>query len=120
MRERKKNEIVEKQLLPVFLIFFCLSVFPSFFRVFFLLSCTFYNIFFHLYLREVSPMMSNKQTNKKEKKKNPIISASIAQSQRGFWGWNGELSSKQLDEHRSGVGGGGRSIKFMREGVKVQ
>lgn len=63
-------------------------------------------------------MMSNKQTNKKI----PIISASIAQSQERFWGWNGELSSKQLDEHRRGdIGGGGRrrSIK-VHEGVKVQ
>ena len=51
----------------------------------------------------MSPMMSKEQTNKKIQ----IVSASIAQSPRGccFFvgeGWNGALSSEQLDEHRRG------------------
>lgn len=53
-------------------------------------------MFFCSFVGLMSQMMSNKQTNK-ENNNNPIISASIAQSQRGFFflgeggrrrGWN--------------------------------
>ena len=64
----------------LFVCIFFLIFFFSSFRMFFFV------LFFDLYLRELSPMMSNKQTNKK----NPIISASIAQSQRGFFGGGGD------------------------------
>lgn len=107
MRE-KKNEIVEKQLFSVFsfFLFVCISFF-----CFFLPFICFFFVLFRLISQRIVPN-DEQQTNKQ---KNPIISASIAQSQERFWGWNGELSSKQLDEHRRGVGGGGRrSIKFMR------
>lgn len=61
-------------------------------------------------------MMSNKQTNKKKIQSYHLALHSLRER---FWGWNGELSSKQLDEHRGwgweGIGGGRRrSIKFMR------
>lgn len=74
--------------------FFCLSA--LLFRMFFLPFICFFLFFIDLYLRELSPMMSNKQTNKK------IQSYQLAlhSLREGFWGWNGELSSKQLDEHR--------------------
>lgn len=112
MRE-KKNVIVEKQLFSVFFLFFfvCLHFFFWMFFFFLPFICFFFFVLFRLISQRIVPN-DEQQTNKQ---KNPIISASIAQSQRGFWGWNGELSSKQLDEHRRGVGGGGRrSIKFMR------
>lgn len=101
----RKNEIVVKQLLTFFFLFFCLSAFLFFFNSSFRVFCSFFPLISH----RIVPN-DEQQTNKQ---KNPIISASIAQSQRGFWGWNGELSSKHLDEHRGG-GGGRRSIKFMR------
>lgn len=47
----------------VFFPFFCLSALV--FRMFFLPFICFFLFFFDLYLRELSPMMSNKQTNKK-------------------------------------------------------
>lgn len=62
MRE-KKNETVEKQLLSVFSFFLFVCI--SFFGCFFPFICFFFCSFFDLYLRELSPMMSNKQTNKK-------------------------------------------------------
>ena len=63
------------------------------------LSCPIFS--FSLFISELSPMMSEEQTNKKIQ----IVSASIAQSPRGWFffvgeGWNGALSSEQLDEHR--------------------
>lgn len=79
MRE-KKNEIVEKQLFSVFFLFFvCLhffffDVFSSFHMFFFLF------VLFRLISQRIVPN-DEQQTNKQ---KNPIISASIAQSQRGF------------------------------------
>lgn len=66
-------------------------------------------------------MMSNKQTNKK----NPIISASIAQSQRGFFFWGGgdgmeSYRPKQLDEHRGGYRRRKKVNKVHEGEVKVQ
>lgn len=75
MRE-KKNEIVEKQLFSV-LSFFCLS---AFFKIFFSSFHMFFFVLFWLIAPRTVPN-GEQQTNKQ---KNPIISASIAQSQRGF------------------------------------
>lgn len=59
--EREKNEIVKKQ----FSVFFSfLFVCISFYEFLHLFICVFF-VIFYLYLRELSPMMSNKQTNKK-------------------------------------------------------
>lgn len=117
--------------------FFCLSAF--FFVDFFFFSSFrmlffffFFVLFFDLYLRELSPMMSNKQTNKKKIQSYQLALHSL---KRGFFGgrrgWNGELSSKQLDEHRRGVkeeeeeegqykvhdvgGGGGVKVQKVQE-----
>lgn len=73
MRERKEKKVVKKH----FFLFVCISF--LFLRFFFSPFIRF--VLFQL--REVSSMMSNKQTHTK-KRINPIISASIAQSQRGF------------------------------------
>lgn len=103
MSEKKWN--CGETVVNFFFPFFCLSAFLFFFNSSFRVFCSFFPLISH----RIVPN-DEQQTNKQ---KNPIISASIAQSQRGFWGWNGELSSKHLDEHRGG-GGGRRSIKFMR------
>lgn len=75
---------MEKQFFFVFFPF--LSVGISFLWKSFSSFCMFFCSFVGL----MSQMMSNKQTNK-ENNNNPIISASIAQSQRGFFsGGRGE------------------------------
>lgn len=111
MRE-KKNEIVEKQLFSVFsFFFFCLSAFLFFFFlpfIWFFFFCS----FFDLYLRELSPMMSNKQTNKK------IQSYQLAlhSLKERFWGMEWRVIVQTVGwTQKGGIGGGGRrSIKFMR------
>lgn len=113
----KKLKIVEKQLFSIFFLF-CLSAF-LFFWMFFFLSYVvfFFFVLFRLISQRTVP--NDEQQTNKQKKISNHISQHCTVSER-FWGWNGELSSEQLDEHRRGVGGGGRrSIKFMR-GVKVQ
>ena len=80
---------------------FCLSAFLFFgrfflpFVVFFVVVVYFFLSFFvfYLYLRELSPMMSNKQTNKK---KSNHISEHCTVSERFFGDGMRELSSKTV------------------------
>lgn len=96
----------------LFFLFVCISFFLDVFLFFFLSYVFFFLFFFDLYLRELSPMMSNKQTNKK------IQSYQLAlHSLREVLGMEWRvIVQKQLDEHRRGVGGGGRRSIKVHEG----
>lgn len=109
--EREKNEIVEKQF-SVFFLFFLFVCISFFFRCFFFLPFVCFFFLFFLYLRELSPMISNKQTNKK------IQSYQLAlHSLREVLGmeWRVIVQKTVGWTQKGGIGGGGRrSIKFMR------
>lgn len=112
MREKKMKLWRNNCLVFFFFLFVCIS----FLDFFFFLSYVFFCSFFDLYLRELSPMMSNKQTNKKI----PIISASIAQSQRGF---GDGMESYRPNSWMNTEGGRRRrrkKVNKVHEGVRVQ
>lgn len=114
MRE-KKNEIVEKQLFSVFFFFFfvCLHFFFMFF--FFLSYVFFFLFFFDLYLRELSPMMSNKQTNKK------IQSYQLAlHSLREVLGMEWRVIVQTVGWTQKGGRRRRKKVNKVHEGVKVQ
>lgn len=91
----------------VFLFLF-VCIFLYFLMIFFFLSFLFFVFLFSFISQRIVPN-DEQQTNKQK-----IQSFQLAlHSLKEVWGWNGELSSKQLDEHR---GGRRKKVNKVHEG----